>query len=145
MEKSLSIFKVIMKLSIILSIILIIIYCDEVPVKPEDKNQSPKIFSLTIFPEVVKPNDSLIVVCNAFEPDGDTLVYDWSTTGVVRIKGYNHPWLYNTKNNSQIFYAPDSQFVSSPKDTFWVQCFARDRKGNSDNLTVHFIVTNIVQ
>lgn len=134
-----------MKLSIILSIILFIINCDEDPVKPEDKNQSPIILSLSVFPEIVKPNDSLIVICNAIDLDGDTLVYDWSTTGVVRIKGYNHPWLYNSPNNSQIFYAPDNQFVSSPQDTFWVQCFARDRKGKSDNLTVHFIVTNNVQ
>ncbi len=114
--------------------------CDDNPVKPE--NRSPVILSLTAFPEVVKPNDSLIVICNATDPDGDTLVYDWITSGVVRIKGAigDENFLYNTYENSRIFYAPDSMHVSAPQDTFRIQCFARDRKGKSDAEIINFIV-----
>ena len=76
-----------MKQKIILIVFLLLnLSCgDDSIVKPE--NHKPQILSLTVFPEVVKPSDSLIVICNAFDPDGDTLVYDWITTGVVRIKG----------------------------------------------------------
>ena len=114
--------------------------CDDNPVKTENRN--PVILSLTVFPEVVKPNDSLIVICNATDPDGDTLVYDWITSGVVRIKGAigDDNFLYNTYENSRIFYAPDSTHVSAPQDTFRIQCFARDRKGKSDAEIVFFIV-----
>ena len=127
-------------LFMLLLIVFCIVSCDDNSIKPENENQRPVIFSLTIFPSIVGPNDSLIVICNAFDPDGDTLVYDWSTTGVVRIKGYNHPWLFNSRNNSQIFFAPDSQNISFPQDTFWVQCFARDRKGGEDGVLTTFIV-----
>ena len=129
-----------MKILIIIVTIsfLIILGCEDDPVKPE--NHQPIIFSLTAFPDVVKPNDSLLVICNAMDPDADTLVYDWYTTGVVRIKGGTPPALYNTYENSQIFYAPDSQFVSAPQDTFWIQCVARDRKGKDDGKIVRFVV-----
>lgn len=128
---------------IIIVIILIGIYsCNENPVKSdEEKNNNPIISSLTVFPKIVNPSDSLIVVCNATEPDGDTLVYDWITSGsIVRIKNSNHHWLYNTKENSQIIYAPDSNFIKQPVDTFWVQCMVRDRKGGQVGKIINFIV-----
>ena len=132
-----------MKQSIVLLIILSLlnIYCsDDNPVKPE--NQEPVILSLAVFPEIVKPNDSLIVICNAMDPDADTLVYDWYTTGVVKIKGAlpGLPVLFNTHENSRIFYAPDSQFVSAPQDTFWIECAARDGKGGQVSEIITFIV-----
>ena len=146
MEKSLSIFKVIMKLSIILSLILFIINCDEDPINPEDQTRSPVIFSLSVFPDIIGPQDSAIIICNAYDPDGDTLVYDWFTDGKSKIKGayiYEETRLWHTLENTCIVYPKN--LYNIPIDTLWVQCFARDRKGNSDNLTVHFIVTNIVQ
>jgi hypothetical protein len=110
--------------------------------KPE--NRSPVISSLTVFPEVARPADSLIVICSATDPDGDTLVYDWITTGIVRIKGAlpGVHSLYNTYENTRVFYAPDSLHVQVPQDTFWVQCFARDRRGRSDAQLVLFIIEN---
>jgi hypothetical protein len=121
-------------------VLLTINCCKDNPVnsvKPE--NRSPVIFSLTVFPEVIGPTDSAIVICNAMDPDGDTLVYDWISDGRLRIKGalagdYS---LYHTHENSRIFY-PDG--VNTPIDTPWVQCFARDGKGKSANRIVHFIV-----
>ena len=117
--------------------------CKQNPVDAKPENRSPVILSLTVFPDVVKPSDSLIVVCNATDPDGDTLVYDWYTSGIVRIKGLRD-WdccaIFNTHENSQIFFAPDSVHISGPQDTLWVQCAARDRKGGMDVKLIHFIV-----
>jgi hypothetical protein len=118
--------------------------CKDNPINSEKhENRSPIIILLTVFPEVVKPSDSLIVVCNATDPDCNTLVYDWYTTGIVRIKGLPS-WdccsIYNTFDNSQIFYAPDSLHISTPQDTFWVQCATRDGKGGQAVKLIHFIV-----
>jgi hypothetical protein len=118
--------------------------CKDSPVNSEKpKNHSPAISSLVVFPEVVRPSDSLVVICNANDPDGDALVYDWYTTGVVRIKGAhpNELALYNTYENSRIFYAPDSMHVAAPQDTFWVACGTRDGKGGMDVRLILFIVT----
>jgi hypothetical protein len=130
-----------MKINILSVIFILLVFCsDENPVRPQ--NHSPEILSLDVFPDVVKPSDSLIVICEAIDPDGDTLVYDWITTGVVRIKGAfsDDHWLYHTSENTRIFYAPDSLHVSVPQDTFWIQCFARDVKGGSAAGIVLFIV-----
>jgi hypothetical protein len=131
------------KLVIFIVIMLLNINCSDTLVKSENHNAI--IRSLTVFPEVVKPKDSLIVVCDAFDPDGDTLVYDWYTVSVVKIKGIPS-WdccaLYNSPENSQIFYAPDSQFVATPLDTFWIECTARDGKGGGSVQTVIFTVKN---
>lgn len=112
--------------------------CDDNPVDSKPENRRPVILSLTVFPEVIGPSDSAIVVCNAFDPDGDTLVYDWITDARLKIKGALPPGdtrLFNTFENSRIFY-PTQQAI----DTVWVQCFARDRKGKSDAELVLFIV-----
>ena len=115
---------------------------DDNPASPG--NRSPVISRVTIFPEVVGPSDSLVVVCSASDPDGDSLVYDWySLSGdIVKIKGCNCMVLYNTHQNSQIFYAPDSMYVAFPQDTFGIECAVRDRKGGGDvSGLLRFIVT----
>jgi hypothetical protein len=126
------------KLLLLLTIILLNINCDDNPVEGKAENRSPVIFSLTVFPDVIGSSDSAIVICNAYDPDADTLVYDWITDAKLRIKGANPPGdtrLFNTFENSRIFYP--TQFAI---DTVWVQCFARDRKGKSDAELVLFIV-----
>lgn len=131
------------KITILFSIIILAITigcissCKDNPVDSgKPKNHSPVLHSVVMFPEVVGPNDSLIVVCDASDLDSDTLVYDWySLSGsIVKIKGA-HPGqiaLYNTYQNSQVFYAPDSMFVAAPRDTFGIQCAVRDGKGGTD-------------
>lgn len=125
--------------------LLLIGSCEDNPANNgKTQNRNPVMFSLTVFPEVVDTSDSLVVICNAMDPDADTLVYDWYTSGVVRIKGVPPgfpPELYNTFENSRIFYAPDSSHVSALQDTFRVECAARDRKGGMDVKKVAFIVT----
>ena len=105
--------------------------CKDNPVKPDKpENRSPVIFSVTVFPEIIGPSDSAIVICNAMDPNADTLVYDWITDGRLNIKGaasFDPHELYNTYENSRVVYP--SQYVNVPLDTPWVQCFARDRKG----------------
>ena len=119
-----------------------LIGCKENPVAVKPENRKPVIISLISFPEVIGPNDSVIVVCNAMDPDGDTLVYDWITSSRLRIKGANPSWdtrLFNTFENSRIFY-PNKDLY--PFDTVWIQCFARDRKGKSDAKLIIFTVIN---
>lgn len=119
-------------------VLLNIIGCNDNPVDGKSENRSPVILSLTVFPEVVKPNDSLIVICNAMDPDGDTLVYDWITDGRLRIKGTNNSRLYHTTENSRVFYPKGN--INIPIDTLWVQCFTRDVKGGADAKIVLIIV-----
>jgi hypothetical protein len=121
-----------------LTIITLLNTCSDNPVKSE--NSSPIIFSLAVFPDVIGPSDSAIVICNAMDPDGDTLVYDWITDGRVRIKGandYDHS-LYHTPENSRIVYPKNLNNI--PIDTLWIQCFARDIKGKSANRIVLFFL-----
>ena len=121
--------------------------CNDDPVKPDKPvNHNPVISSVVIFPQIVAPSDSLIVICNAVDPDGDTLVYDWySLSGsIVKIKGAapGDFVLYNTPENSRIFYAPDSQYVGAPQDTFGLECAVRDLRGGTDvSGLLRFIVT----
>jgi hypothetical protein len=79
----------------------------------------------------------VIVVCDATDPDGDTLVFDWNTDSRLTIKGValGQTYRYNTFSSSQVFYY---SFQIDPLDTAWVQCAARDRKGGSDTRTIRF-------
>jgi hypothetical protein len=109
------------------------------------QNHSPVLHSTILFPGVVAPNDSLVVICDASDPDGDTLVYDWYALSgsILRIKNAfpGQIALYNTHQNSQIFYAPDSMFVTAPRDTFAIQCAVRDGKGGTDvSAILRFVV-----
>ena len=127
------------KYLLIIAITFLIIFgCEDDPVKPE--NNQPIIKSLTAFPDVVGVQDSVIIICNAYDPDGDTVVYDWITDGRVKIKGsraYEH-FLYHTYENSRIVYP--TQYVNLPVDTLWVQCMVRDVKGGSVGSIVRFVV-----
>ncbi|MBI5474616.1 MAG: hypothetical protein HY961_19945 [Ignavibacteriae bacterium] len=118
---------------ILVTVIGIQLGCDDNPANNgKSQNHNPVITSVVMFPEVVGPSDSLIVVCDATDPDGDSLVYDWySLSGsIVKIKGaHGHLALYNTPENSRIFYAPDSQYVAAPQDTFGLECAVRDLRG----------------
>ena len=126
------------KYLLIIAITFLIIFgCEDDPVKPE--NNQPIIKSLTAFPNVIGLQDSVIIICNAYDPDSDTLVYDWRTDGRARIKdgqadGY---FLYHTFENSRIVYPRESL---TPPDTCWVKCFARDVKGGQVASLVTFIV-----
>ena len=120
-----------MKLIFVLSLcIILLINCDQGnPV--QSQNNDPEIISLEAFPNLVNPLDSFIVICNAIDPDGDTLVYDWITGGRLKIKGTNDFDSYHNKKNTQIFYTPDT--VYHYVDTLGIWCDVRDVKGGGDS------------
>lgn len=114
--------------------------CKENPVEVKPENNKPIIISLISFPGVVGPTDSVIVVCNAMDPDGDTLVYDWTTDGKSKIRGALYPdWsMFHTFDNWCVVYPKNLNDVLI--DTCWIQVFARDRKGKSEVQLVSFIL-----
>jgi hypothetical protein len=101
-------------------------------------NRNPTILSVRVFPDALGPTDSAVVICNAIDPDGEAIVYDWITDPRLTIKGapsWEHA-LYKTTDNSQIFYVG----ANTPNDTAWVQCFARDNRGGAAARIVYVIV-----
>ena len=102
------------------------------------QNQLPEIISLSVFPEYLASTDSAIVICEALDPDGDTLVYDWFTDSRLRIKGTTETDfdLYHTSEKSRIFYPRNLRNVFP--DTLHVTCTVRDVKGGSSSKMVLF-------
>lgn len=85
--------------------------------------------------------DSAVVICEAMDPDADTLVYDWLTSGSVRLQtplGRDVEET-NTYPNFQVVY-PDTTAIHNPIDTAWVQCSARDRRGKSATMLVYLTI-----
>ncbi len=118
--------------------------CKDSVVQPKYKEtRNPIILSLSVFPTYVKPSDSLIVICNAMDPDADTLVYDWYLSSTaVRIKD-GFPGIaarYNTHDNYQVLYAPDSLYNTEPLKAFRIECAVRDGKGGQVSEQVKFYV-----
>lgn len=108
---------------------------------PKSTNHQPMILSIRLFPSSIGVNDSILVAVNAYDPDGDTLVYDWETDGRLHIQGAlgSDPALYNTSENARTCYPIPSE-IPTPVDTLWIKCFARDGRGRSDNRRVTFTV-----
>ena len=106
------------------------------PVTPQ--NHRPSVLSLTVFPAAIGLSDSAIVVCNAMDPDADTLVYDWITDDRVRLQGARpgDPFLYSSYLNSVVVYPQ----AVTPPDTVWVEGHARDRRGGMDSRIVRITV-----
>ncbi len=122
-------------------VILSINSCNNNPATLTVQNRNPIILSVTVFPDTIGPADSAIVICNAWDPDGDSLVYDWITDGRLNLKDVGVPnehFRFNTHENSQVFYP--SQAIRSPIDTPWVEVSARDGIGGSVSKVVTFIV-----
>jgi hypothetical protein len=74
------------RITLIIFMIFSLNGCNDNPVEVKSENRSPIIFSLIVFPDIIGPTDSAIVICNAIDPDGDTLVYDWITDGKSKDK-----------------------------------------------------------
>ena len=51
------------------------------PTPPSSANQPPEISSLTPAQTQAYPSDMIEIQCNASDADGDTISYEWSTTG----------------------------------------------------------------
>jgi hypothetical protein len=98
------------------------------------------VLSLTAFPTTIGPGDSAIVVCLATDPEGDTLVYDWtSDCRLIKKGGPGELTLYNSDDHALIVYPGACN--SAPVDTGWVACEVRDRRGGGTYAGfVHVIV-----
>jgi hypothetical protein len=69
-----------------------------------------------------------LVVCNATDPDGDPLLYDWITDARLRIKDApGKVYLFGSHSNTQRFYIG---ILSGPVDTGRVECTVRDLDGD---------------
>ena len=105
--------------------------CDTAgPSQPILTKHPPTIRSLECFPASLGPSDSAIVVCNAFDQDGDTLNYTWVGDGRLRLAGAPPGTVHvlASPNSSQvIYYGP----LGSPSDTAFVQCIVNDNRGGS--------------
>ena len=93
------------------------------PVQPS--NHNPVVLSLAVFPAAIDPGDSAIVICEASDPDGDSLRYDWFTDGTLDIRGEPSVHIeYNTTTNYEVFY-----HSTSTPDTTAIRCEVRDLRG----------------
>lgn len=93
-------------------------------------NHSPLIASVTLFPTTIGPSDSAIVVLEATDSDGDTLVYDWIGDGRVRLKDAPRGgYIFSSPRNYQTFYYATTQ---APLDTAFIRCYVRDQRGGQD-------------
>ena len=91
-------------------------------------NRSPVVQSLVAFPTTLGPGDSAIVVCGATDPDGDTMVYDWSSDCRLLKKGDGRGgFTIYEQGRSLVVYAGACN--RAPIDTGWISCDVRDHKG----------------
>jgi hypothetical protein len=114
--------------------------CADEPTKPtKSQNRNPVIQTLIAFPTAIGPGDSTLVMCNATDPDGDALVYDWITDSRLVIQGKqaaDHA-LYDSPSSSHVFY--HGPWPGLP-DSAWVQCIVRDHKGGADGRLITILV-----
>jgi len=103
-------------------------------------DRRPIISSVVANPSSIGPADSTTVVCTATDPDNDVLVFDFITDARLRPKGAlpNDFSILTSHSNSQVFYPGPASL--SVIDTAWIQCFARDRRGMSDNRLITVLV-----
>lgn len=102
-------------------------------------NRAPVIESFQVFPNSIGKGDSAVAICLASDPDGDVLVYDWTTDYRLNVQGsppYFH-YIYNTDSPTRVFYPAG---VDSPVDTAWIECGVRDQRGGETNALVYLVV-----
>ena len=127
---------ILISISVILFSLILVSGCDEEATAPQ--NNGPIITSINAFPSSIQLSDSFAVICSAYDPDGDSLFYDWFCTSGASIKGA-HPGsqfvLYNTTENIRVFYAPDS--IITQIDSIRIDCDVRDGKGGVKSAWVY--------
>lgn len=106
------------------------------PIQPV--NRDPIVHSLIGFPLTLSPGDSAVVVCHATDPDGDTMMFEWSSDCRLIKRGVPRDLDWYTFSNTLVVYAGDC--AHAPADTGWVRCYVRDRRGGETNAGVIRIV-----
>lgn len=109
---------------------------DRTPVTPT--NRPPIIRSVSAQPETLALSDSTTITCDAIDPDGDSLRYDWFTQVPLRIVGAPQGvYLYNSRSQTQILYYSGPESLTSLAR---VQVFARDTRGLQDGIEFFLIL-----
>ncbi len=96
------------------------------PTQPQ-VNHPPTILSVSVTPNPIGLSESTLVVCNAVDPDGDSLSYDWYSQRPIFISGAPDVVnLIDTRSNACTFYyaVPWSMTTYVP-----IQVFVRDPRG----------------
>ena len=97
--------------------------CDTArPIRPT--NHPPVGVTLSVFPEIIAPGDSAIVICAGADPDGDPLMYFWFSDCRLVKKGASSFDYYHTPQGRLVVY-PGS-CIDAPIDTGWVSCEVSD-------------------
>jgi hypothetical protein len=68
-------------ITVIVAVIVVAAVVLAIQFRPTQANHPPTIISLEARPEKVTSGASCQIVCNATDPDGDQLSYEWSATG----------------------------------------------------------------
>ncbi|NPE31463.1 hypothetical protein HNV12_26600 [Methanococcoides sp. SA1] len=111
------------KLIIIILTILIIVNCKN---GTKSKNESPVISSIIANPSTLGFDEVSVITCNATDPEGDNLTYNWqSTHGTISGDGTSINWR-----------SPNTE------GTYTVSCSVEDENGGKDNQNVDIVVEN---
>ena len=122
----------------LIAISLCIASCNE-PTPLSPVNRDPVVHSLYAFPTTIALGDSAIVVCFATDPDGDTVVYDWSSDcRMVKQGRPNDFTLFNDLDGRLVVHAGACN--RAPLDTGWVSCHVRDGRGGGKDAGHVFII-----
>ena len=117
-----------------LGILLVVLVCACSPEHPAapPSNRPPTILSVSAVPDTIALSDSTTIMCNAVDPDGDDLVYDWFTTIPLKIAGAPQGvYLYGTDSYTRVFYYAGPDSLTTYRR---VQVFARDPGGLQDGV-----------
>ena len=70
-----------MIITVIVAVIVVAAVALAIQFRPTQANRAPTIISLTPQPQKVLASGTSQIVCNATDPDGDKLSYEWSASG----------------------------------------------------------------
>ena len=98
---------------------------EKTPLQPV--NRSPVVQSLIAFPAALSPGDSAVVVCQATDPDGERVVFDWTSDCRLIKQGASGEFTAFNRGNTLVVYA--GACARAPLDTGWVSCEVRDGRG----------------
>jgi len=90
-------------------------------------NRSPVVQSLIAFPVSISSGDSAVVVCQATDPDGEPVLFDWFSDCRLIKQGASGQLTTYSRGNTLVVYA--GACARAPLDTGWVSCDVRDGRG----------------
>src|ERR1051325_4915243 len=133
--------------------------CDSSKPTAPPQNRDPVINGASVAPSVVPVGDSALMICNASDPDGDAIVFDWYADGRFLLKdapdgdAIVFDWYadgrfllkdapdgvtrYSSPSDSQVVY-----YVRAVArlDTARIFCYARDRRGGEAGVLIEFLL-----